>query len=207
MQPMRSADTTKLVNASVRPNDRAPIPPGPTMLTPRAMRTTVKIASTTTTVAARLAWIDIGPRVRSPDCNAIVRPVGEMAPLFSSAPLFDPRNGLRKQAPHIVQVSRRIVVVVHQTVGIGLALRSLVHDLPHQLQRRSPMMKTARDVDRGSLLGAVDAPRRGRRGALPIVGAIPDGVRRDARGRVRQDLTVEHIRRNFLRCVDLEPDL
>jgi hypothetical protein len=45
--------------------------------------------------------------------------------------------------------------------------------------------------------------RRGR-GALPVVGAIPNGVRRDDRGGVLQDFPVEAVRRNFLSRIKLE---
>ena len=78
-------------------------------------------------------------------------------------------------------------------------------NLPHQLQSRPAMMKTAGHFDRGSLFRAVDAPHRRGRGALPIVGTIPHRVAYQNRRGVLQDFAVEAIRRDFLSRINLEP--
>src|SRR6185312_3212055 len=122
------------------------------------------------------------------------------APRSARPHLLDPRDRFPKQTLHVLERRRRIIVVIHHPMPVIPIFRPLVHDLAHELARRPPMMEPARHLDLGLLHRAVDAPRRRRRRALPIVRAVPHGIRRQELRRAIRSYTI-------LKRAEERPDL
>jgi hypothetical protein len=81
---------------------------------------------------------------------------------------------------------------------------AFVDDLADDFQRGASMMKSTRDIERGFLQRAINAPRRRAGRAFAVVSAVPRRSGRENGRRLSHDLLVECVWPHFVGGVEIE---
>ena len=118
--------------------------------------------------------------------------------------LLDPRKRCGEQAANVGQGCRRVIVVAHQAMIVGLTLCPLVDDIADEFERGPPVVESAGHLDRRAFLCAVNAEGRGVRCTLAVIRTIPHCLGREQCSGALENLAIEVVRQHLVEAVHLE---
>lgn len=118
--------------------------------------------------------------------------------------LLDSIQPVFEETLDIIKVCRRIIVVVHEAVMVVALRGAVVGDLADDPQRGASMMKSTRDIERGFLRRAINAPRVYAGRVFAVVSAVSNRFGRQNGRRLSHNLLVECVWPHFVGGVEIE---